>query len=247
MKMYEFGHENARTILLLHGAGCTYKMWTPQIAELEKSYHLYVPSISGHEQDDINFESSDKEADIILNWFRQLEINHIDVICGASLGAHVAVSVMQKAPSFAKYAFIESLKGYQYRGFVLKCFCYIGAYIMRKCARTKGYMAGCYHQKHASDDCKMTIQNMSKVSLINIMNESGNYLIQEYSKKIEAKTLIVYGEKEKKECIRNTNIFRKQITDCQVVEIPGYHHGELSIGNSKEHLNMLNSFISKGE
>lgn len=29
MKMYEFGLENAKTILMLHGAGCTYKMWTP--------------------------------------------------------------------------------------------------------------------------------------------------------------------------------------------------------------------------
>ena len=52
--------------------------------------------------------------------------------------------------------------------------------------------------------------------------------------------------KEEKEYIHtNTNIFRKQVADCQVVEIQGYHHGEVAIGNSKEHLNMLNSFISQ--
>lgn len=203
MKMYEFGLENAKTILMLHGAGCTYKMWTPQIAELEKNYHLYVPSISGHEQDDIDFESSDKEAEIILDWFQQHDINQIDVICGASLGAHVAVSIMQKAPAFAKYAFVESLKGYQYHGLILRCFCSIGAYFMRKCANTKGYMAGCYEQKHASDDCKMTI--------------------------------------------KNTNIFKNQVNECKVVEIPGYHHGELAIGNSEEHVKRLHTLLSQIE
>lgn len=247
MKMYEFGLENAKTILMLHGAGCTYKMWTPQIAELEKNYHLYVPSISGHEQDDIDFESSDKEAEIILDWFQQHDINQIDVICGASLGAHVAVSIMQKAPAFAKYAFVESLKGYQYHGLILRCFCSIGAYFMRKCANTKGYMAGCYEQKHASDDCKKTIKNMSDTSLINIMKESGDYLIRESQTKIQTKTLILYGEKEKRECIKNTNIFKNQVNECKVVEIPGYHHGELAIGNSEEHLKRLHTLLSQIE
>lgn len=245
MKMHEFGRENKKTILMLHGAGCTYKMWTPQIKELKKSFHLYVPSMSGHEQGDIDFVSSDREADIILEWFGQHRIDCIDVICGASLGAHVAASIMQKAPHFAEYALIESLKGYQYRGFVLKRFCSIGAYVMRKCAAVKGDMAGCYHQKHASDDCKATISNMSEISLLNIMHETGNYLIREGSEKIETKTWILYGEKEKRECIKNTSRLKKQIRDCRVVEIPGYHHGELAIGNSKEHLKMLKRLLFK--
>ena len=32
--MHEFGKGNKQKILLLHGAGCTYKMWTPQIEVL---------------------------------------------------------------------------------------------------------------------------------------------------------------------------------------------------------------------
>ena len=35
MKMHEFGKENKQKILLLHGTGCTYKMWTPQIEVLQ--------------------------------------------------------------------------------------------------------------------------------------------------------------------------------------------------------------------
>ena len=32
--MHEFGKGNKQKILLLHGAGYTYKMWTPQIEVL---------------------------------------------------------------------------------------------------------------------------------------------------------------------------------------------------------------------
>ena len=89
-----------------------------------------------------------------MRWFTEHGINKIDLVCGASLGAHVAVSIMQNAPEFFKFAFVESLKGYQYKGLMLKLFSKVGAYVMRRCAKTNGFMAGCYNQEYASDDCK---------------------------------------------------------------------------------------------
>lgn len=243
MIMHEFGCENSKTILLLHGAGCTYRMWTPQIEELSKHYHLYVPSLSGHENEDVDYVSADEEADIILKWFEKREVNYIDLICGASLGAHVSASLLKKAPKFFRLAFVESLKGQQYTGITLKLFCYFGAKFMRQCAKVKGYMAGCYKQKYASDDCKSTIQNMTDTSLKNIMIESGCYRIKNDNNLISTNTIIIYGEKEKKECIVNTDILKKQIEQCEVIEIPNYHHGELSIGNPKEHIQWIKRIL----
>lgn len=48
MKMNEFGCENGKKILLIHGAGTSYKMWTAQIKILSGEYHLYVPTLNGH-------------------------------------------------------------------------------------------------------------------------------------------------------------------------------------------------------
>ena len=55
---------------------------------------------------------------------------------------------------------------------------------------------------------------MSEISLNNIMIESGSYLISNCSKTIKTETLIIYGEKEKKECLVNTNIFKSQLEKC---------------------------------
>ena len=38
MKMNEFGCENGKKILLIHGAGTSYKMWTAQIKILSGEY-----------------------------------------------------------------------------------------------------------------------------------------------------------------------------------------------------------------
>lgn len=162
--------------------------------------------MSGHELNDVDFISSTHEAELIITWFQKHGINDLLLICGASLGAHVAAEILQKQRTFAQYAMIESLKAYQYKGIILKLFSYIGNKVIKKCASTKGYMDGTYNQKYASDDAKCTINNMSKKTLENIMIESGIYQIKQQETKIFAETMILYGSKEKKECKSNTEI-----------------------------------------
>ncbi|MDO5294072.1 MAG: alpha/beta hydrolase [bacterium] len=245
MRMYEFGRENEKGILLLHGAGCTYRMWTPQIKELRKTYHVYAPTISGHEKGDVDFLSSAEEAKKILTWFEENGHKKIVAICGVSLGAHVAAELLQRKNDFAEYAMIESIKAYRYKGLALKIFSHIGKLILKKCANTKGYMAGMYKKEYASRDSKNTIHIMSERSLDNIMIESGQYRIKDMPRAICAKTIILYGEKEKRECLLNTKILSKQIFNCKVVEIKGFRHGELAIGNPKRHLEYFNELVSK--
>ena len=101
--------------------------------------------MSGHELNDVDFISSTHEAELIITWFQKHGINDLLLICGASLGAHVAAEILQKQMTFAQYAMIESLKAYQYKGIILKLFSYIGNKVIKKCASTKGYMDGTYN------------------------------------------------------------------------------------------------------
>ena len=220
-------------------------MWTPQIEELQKEYHLFVPTMSGHEVNDVDFVSSKEEARLIIDWFCEQNVSNITLLCGDSLGAHVVAEILQMEPEFAKYAMIESLKAYQYKGFILKMFSSLGKKVLKKCAKSKGFMAGTYEQQYASDDSKNTICNMSERSLDNIMIESGNYTINAQAQRINEITLILYGSKEKKECIKNTEILKKQIEKCKVIEILQFHHGELAIGNPDKHLKYLKSLIGE--
>lgn len=247
MEMKEFGCNNEKKILLVHGAGATYKMWTAQIEMLSGEYHLYVPTLNGHViGGDKEYVTPVKEAQEIVEWFKKHDIHKMDLIAGASLGAYVAEEVLRISPDFAEYAFIESLKSYHYGSFMTRIFSVLGEKMLRKAAGVEGIMDGAYQKDYISDDMKYVLTNMTKTSLHNVLLTAANYSVPEGERKITAKTLIVYGSKEEKLCKKNTELLKKQIVECQCSVLEGFDHGELSIGNPKEHVKMLRKWMENG-
>ena len=247
MEMKEFGCNNEKRILLIHGAGATYKMWTAQIEVLEKEYHLYVPTLNGHViGQNKEYIAPPQEAGDIVEWFEKHDIQKINMIAGASLGAYVASEVLRLRPDFAEYALIESLKSYHYRRFMTRIFLVLGEKMLRKAAGVEGVMDGSYQKDYISDDMKYVLSNMTKTSLHNVLLTAANYRVPDGERKITAKTLIVYGSKEEKLCKENTEIFEKQIVECKCHVVDGYNHGELSIGNPMEHVKMLKMWMENG-
>lgn len=247
MEMKEFGRDNEKKILLIHGAGTSYRMWTAQIEMLSDEYHIYVPTLNGHViGGDREYVGPAQEAQEIVEWFNKHDIHKIHLIAGASLGAYVAAEILRTSPNFAEYAFIESLKSYHYGGIMTRFFSTLGEKMLRKAASVRGIMEGAYQKEYVSDDMKYVLTNMTKTSMHNVLLTAANYSVPEGEKNITAKTLIVYGSKEKKLCEKNTDILKKQIVECQCHVLDGYDHGELAIGNPKEHIKMLRMWIENG-
>ena len=229
MEMKEFGCNNEKKILLIHGAGATYKMWTAQIEVLEKEYHLYVPTLNGHViGQNKEYIAPPQEARDIVEWFEKHDIKKIDMIAGASLGAYVASEVLRLRPDFAEYALIESLKCYHYGSIMTQIFSVLGEKMLRKAAGVEGIMDGSYQKEYISDDMKYVLSNMTKTSLHNVLLTAANYRVPEGERKITAKTLIVYGSKEEKLCKKNTEIFKKKIVECKCHVIAPHDYSHLS-------------------
>ncbi len=110
MEFKEFGNQNDKKALLIHGGYVSWKALHVQISELKKKdYHVFVPMLDGHNSNDASeLESIELEASRILAYFHQQGIREIDVIYGASLGADIGLEIMCQSNNFAKYAFIES-------------------------------------------------------------------------------------------------------------------------------------------
>lgn len=245
MKMNIFGNENGKTILLIHGAGTSYKMWTAQIDALSETYQLYIPTLNGHAiGESQDYISPRVEAQELIKWFDERNISNIDLICGASLGANVAAEILIEKPDFAKNAFIESLKSYHYGTFMTKVFCLLGKKLLKKAANVTGVMDGSYQKEYISDDMKYVLTNMTSKSMINILLTASNYSVPKGYTMIQTRTMIVYGSKEESICRSNTELLKKQITNCQCIVLDGYEHGELSIGNPMKHIEMIRTLMS---
>lgn len=246
MTMSEFGISNKKKILLIHGAGTSYKMWTIQIEVLSKEYHLYVPTLNGHViGSGKDYISPKMEAEELISWFDDKNIRQVDLICGASLGANVVAEILLKNTNFAKYAFIESLKSYHYGIFITKSLSPLWKRILRSAASVTGIMEGSYQKKYASDDMKYILSNMTEESMNNLLLTTGNYIVPVENVKITAISMIVYGSKEEKFCRKNSEILKEQISNCQRIMLPRYNHGELSIGNPQKHIEMIIRLLSE--
>lgn len=245
MKMNEYGVENKKNILLIHGAGTSDRMWKIQIESLSNLYHIFAPTLNGHAIGECqDYVSPEREAEGILEWFTNKNITKIDLICGASLGADIVAEIIIQNPCFADYAFIESLKSYQYGKIMTKIFCTLGKKLLRRAASVSGLMEGSYEKEYVSDDMKYVLSNMTTISMHNVLLSASNYEVPIGNAEILTKTLIVYGSKEKKLCQANTIRLSNQIKNCQCMVLEGYNHGELSIGYPLKHIEMITNLLS---
>ena len=96
----EGGKKEAPAILLLHGSGSNSSMWTADIAELSKTYHVFSIDIIGEcgksAENRPPFKSNNY-SDWILEIISQLKLNRVSIIA-CSLGGWIAIDFAIKHP-----------------------------------------------------------------------------------------------------------------------------------------------------
>ena len=96
----ESGEINAETILLLHGSGSNSAMWTADVKELSKNYHVYAIDIIGEcgksAENRPSFKN-DSYSDWLSEIIDKLGLNKVSLV-GCSLGGWIAVDFAIKYP-----------------------------------------------------------------------------------------------------------------------------------------------------
>ena len=128
MFVHEFIDGNKPVMVLVHGVLTPWQIWTPQIDAFQEHYNIYVIALNAHtEEAASDFISVLAEAEEIVQYLKQRNIDTIDVLCGLSLGGKIAHEiwksgqvrirnlVMDGAPLVAcpKFAIKIMIKNYQ--------------------------------------------------------------------------------------------------------------------------------------
>jgi pimeloyl-ACP methyl ester carboxylesterase len=95
MKFHEFGKENKKTLMLLHGNASTWKMsFGKCIPILAEKYHVIAVGLDGFDPDeDTTYISGEDEANKIAGYVREHYEGRLFAIYGASLGCLPAILV----------------------------------------------------------------------------------------------------------------------------------------------------------
>lgn len=91
MFVHEFVAGNKPIMVLVHGVLTPWQVWIPQITAFREKYNVYAVALNAHTEDVASeFISVQSEAQEIAQYFKEKNIDTIDVMCGISLGGKIA-------------------------------------------------------------------------------------------------------------------------------------------------------------
>ena len=71
MKIIEYGKENKKIIILLHGGGLSWWNYQEVASYLQKDYHVILPILDGHADSNRDFTSIEDNAIEIIDYIDQ--------------------------------------------------------------------------------------------------------------------------------------------------------------------------------
>lgn len=242
MKFKEFGSRSNPAILLLHGGGLSYWSLNGIIEGLKEKYNIITPIIDGHGEDgDTIFLSIEDSADKLITYIDANYDGHIYAIGGLSIGAQIVCEVLSKRADIATHAIIESALVFPIKGTTLltvptyKLFygLILKRWFSKLQAKTLFVPEEMFEQYFADS------QRISKDSLINITLSNGNYSLKEDLSKVQAKTLIIVGQKELGIMNRSAQALNRIIPNSTLYVAEKMGHGELSLRNQTSFIEKL--------
>jgi pimeloyl-ACP methyl ester carboxylesterase len=106
MHIHEIGAKNGPTIVFLHGGGMSGWIWKKQIEHF-KDYHCLIPDLPGHGKSNEPLISLRDCAQQVAELIERNGHNKV-IVVGYSLGAKVAVELLNIKPDLVDYAVIVS-------------------------------------------------------------------------------------------------------------------------------------------
>ena len=95
MRIHEFGTEHEKTVLLLHSACLSWRMFEPVAERLQTQYHLIIPALPAHDPDEKTpYTSVEAIAAELDGWLAQRGIGTLWGLYGVSMGGAVALRLL---------------------------------------------------------------------------------------------------------------------------------------------------------
>lgn len=249
MKFKEFGSKENKTIVLIHGFGISWRMWAPQIDAFCHDYPVVVPVLDGHdEESNSTFISVEKSAEDIIEYIKENCQGKVFAICGASLGATIAVDILAQNQNIAEKAIIDGAPVVPFSKALTDFAVWYRSVQIRLIGRggrmIKNIYRHTFYPEFLIEDMFKVCAHMSEETNKNANLSACTYKMRDSIKTTKTQVVYWYGSKEA--------IFTKKSADCVVKMIPnatqevfkGYEHGQLCVGNPDLYIKKATEFFS---
>ncbi len=236
MQFKEFGDHNNPALILIHGYGISWRMWLPHIERFRDTYHVIAPALAGHDIETLSdFESVEASAEAISSYVEKNLHGRVFAICGASLGATIAIHILAQNRIAVEKAIIDA--GPLAPSSKLYIALAVYTRLFQNWLLRKGYkfatkaLYNSFFPREAAEDVIVVCSRMSAKTCRNVQRSAFSYALPISIQ--ESQTDIVYwhGSKEAFLMQKSLDRFAKTLPHARIERFEGYDHGELSIGN----------------
>lgn len=249
MVIKEFGKENEKIIMLLHGGGLSWWCFKDVATLLNSEYHIVIPILDGHSDSDRSFTGIEDNAQEIIDFINQNYGGKIFMLAGLSLGGQILLEILSAQPDICSYAIVESALVYPMKTTYKLieptyklCYKLIKKRWFSKLQFNSLKIKKDLFEAYYTDTCKI-----SKADLIAILKSNSDYSLKHTISNTNARVLVIAGDKERKIMINSAKKIHSCIPESELKLLKGYTHGELSINRAEEYVQIINDLSKKGE
>ncbi|MCR0264317.1 alpha/beta hydrolase [[Clostridium] innocuum] len=245
MQFKTYMQKNKPVYMYLHGECLSAFSFQEEIRELKKDYTLIVPILDGHGGEAQKpFISIQDCAEQLLSYIQTHFNGHIQVLSGFSLGAQIAVTMLSMKPDLCDYAMLESAMMQPIR---LRSWSAYASVYANALARKKWFNKFMYYtvftDDYAYEDYYRNYQAMTRDNLKCILDAVSSFQVPDNLEQVTCKTAILVGQREKKSMKKSADLLKAVLPDAQIFMLMNYTHGDFSLGNPREYLRFVKSWI----
>ncbi len=247
MQYKEYGRENGKIIVLLHGGGLSWWSYREAAQLLQHKYRVILPILDGHGGSDRPFTTIEDNAAQIIQFISETFGGTVELIGGLSLGGQILLEILTQRPNICRHAVVESALVSPSRlthAMIAPAFgsCYSlikrpwFAKLQFRALRIQNPLFNDYFR----DTCAIT-----KESMIAFMQANTLYELKIAAGQCTAKVHVLVGERENRAMHRSAARICQVLPTAQLQILPGLYHGEFSLNHAADYVQMIHKQIEQ--
>lgn len=245
MKVIEFGKENEKVVMLLHGGGLSWWNYKEVAEYLKSDYHVILPILDGHADSGTKFVSIEENAKRMIAYIDEYCAGSVAVLGGLSLGAQILVEILSQRPDICQAAMIESalVKPMKMTHHMVKPMLDMNYGLIKKKWFAKLQFSSLKMKNDLFDDYYQDTCKISKCDMVAFLEANSLYVVKESISKTKAKVHVCVGQKEQEVMISSARTLHDLIPDSCLEIMQGLYHGEYSINHPREYVAKIKELI----
>ncbi|WP_286904033.1 alpha/beta fold hydrolase [Clostridium sp. UBA1652] len=243
MVIKEYGDKTFPKVVILHPMLADGVICMNLLKGLGNNYCYIAPDISSHGESKSKFISASNEAREFIKYLKENDYKEVDLIFGASMGAVVALYVINDGSINFKTIVLDGAPMYS-NSYILYSLLKIAMIINQKKARKKPKLIIKKMEKYYGELGEVMAKSLiriSKESMINILWSCTHFKFMKYSVNLQKKMFFEFGDKDFYS--KRARVIKRKYPHVNINIRKNYGHCEFLANNSREYSEMIKGYM----